>query len=148
MNTFTLEIWYDEGNKCTFYTIKWDTEDEEDILSETDSFFEKYTIESHPFKSQAYELFTLITKSIGDKYGAIDDFFDRVENKAQALPPKPKQRLEEIYRLGINFPLRLFCYRVSKEIVILLTVALRMQLCSGQQFELPFPTSTNICKKN
>ncbi len=38
---------------------------------------------------------------------------------AHALPPKPKLWVEEIKDIGINFPLRLFCYRVSEQIVIL-----------------------------
>ena len=69
--------------------------------------------------SCSFHLFRLITESIGNRYGATDDFFDRIVNRAQELPPKPKQWIEEIKDLGINFPLRLFCYRVTKNIVIL-----------------------------
>lgn len=64
-------------------------------------------------------MFRLITESIGNRYGATNDFFDRIVNRAQELPPKPKQWVEEIKDLGINFPLRLFCYRVTENIVIL-----------------------------
>lgn len=118
MNTFAVEIWYDEGNICTFYTVKKIT-DNDNISSETDIFFDMYTIPEHPLEEQALQLLRLITESIGNKYGATDDFFDRAENNAQALPPKPKLRVEEIKDLGINFPLRLFCYRVTEHIVIL-----------------------------
>lgn len=118
MNTFALEIWYDEGNICTFYTVRFISE-EDDTPSETDKFFDKYAVPEHQFEDEAFQLFRLITESIGNKYGAIDDFFDRIENKAQALPPKPKERLEEIKELGKNFPLRLYCYRLTKQIVIL-----------------------------
>ena len=38
MNIFALEIWDDEGAKCTFYTVKQDGEES----NETDLFFEKY----------------------------------------------------------------------------------------------------------
>ncbi len=117
MNTFALEIWYDEGNICTFYSVRWDTIN--DGLSETDKFFDQYAIPEHPFQDEAMQLFRLITESIGNKYGAIDDFFNRSENKAQALPPKNKGRVEEIKEFGINFPLRLFCYRITEQIVIL-----------------------------
>jgi len=118
MNTFALEIWYDEGAVCSFYTVRCNPDDD-DALSETDRFFETYAVPEHPLEDKALQMFRLITESIGNKYGATDDFFDRVENKAQALPPKPKQWLEEVKDLGINFPLRLYCYRVSEHIVVL-----------------------------
>ena len=117
MNTFAIEIWYDEGISCTFYTVKWVTDD--DMSSETDSFFDTYAASEYPHEEKALQLFRLITESIGNKYGATDDFFDRIVNRAQELPPKPKQWVEEIKDLGINFPLRLFCYRVTDQIVIL-----------------------------
>lgn len=118
MNTFALEIWYDEGSICTFYTVRWVTDDD-DTASETDSFFKNYARPEHPHEEKALQLFRLITESIGNRYGATDDFFDRTVNKAQELPPKPKQRVEEIKDLGINFPLRLFCYRVTDQVVVL-----------------------------
>lgn len=118
MNTFVLEIWYDEGSICTFYTVRWVT-DNDDAASETDRFFDTYAVPEHPLEEKAMQLFRLITESIGNRYGATDDFFDRIVNKAQELPPKPKRWVEEIKDLGINFPLRLFCYRVTENIVIL-----------------------------
>ncbi len=118
MNTLALEIWYDEGSICTFYTVSWLTNDD-DAPSETDKFFDTYAVQEHPLEEKVMQLFRLITESIGNKYGATNDFFDRAENKAQALPPKPKRWVEEIKELGINFPLRLFCYRVTEKIVIL-----------------------------
>jgi len=42
MNIFALEVFDDEGEQCTFYTVRWD----ESSISETDKFFEKY--ESDP----------------------------------------------------------------------------------------------------
>lgn len=118
MNIFALEIWYDEGSSCTFYSVRWVTEDY-DAVSETDRFFDTYAIPDHPLEEKALQLFRLITESIGNRYGATDDFFDRIVNRAQELPPKPKQWVEEIKDLGINFPLRLFCLRVTEQIVIL-----------------------------
>lgn len=73
----------------------------------------------HSLEEQAMQLFRLITESVGNRYGATADFFDRIESKALALPPKPKRSVEEIKDLGINFPLRLFCYRITEKIVIL-----------------------------
>ena len=118
MNIFTLEIWYDEGSICTFYTV-YKGDNIEDIESETDSFFNKYTETGNEFEEKAFQLFRLITESIGNRYGAIDVFFDRIEDNAQALPPKPKFGVDEIKDLGINFPLRLYCYRITEKIVIL-----------------------------
>lgn len=118
MNTFAIEIWYDEGSICTFYTVRWVTDDD-DAASETDRFFDTYAVPEHPLEEKALQLFRLITESIGNRYGATNDFFDRIVNRAQELPPKPKQWVEEIKDLGINFPLRLFCYRLSENIVIL-----------------------------
>lgn len=117
MNIFALEIWYDEGGICTFYTVRFINDD--DSQSETDQFFDRYAVPGNRFEREGYELFYLITESIGNKYGATDDFFDRLENKAQALPPKPKKWVEEIKELGVNFPLRLYCYRISGQLVIL-----------------------------
>lgn len=118
MNIFALEIWYDEGSICTFYSVKWITANNH-TSSETDKFFDKYAMPGHQLEDQALQLFRLVTESIGNKYGATDDFFDRAENSAQALPPKPKKWVEEIKELGSNFPLRLYCYRLTEQIVIL-----------------------------
>lgn len=118
MNIFALEIWYDEGSICTFYTVRWVTDDD-DVASETDRFFDTYAVPEHALQEKALQLFRLITESIGNRYGAIDDFFDRTVNRAQELPPKRKQWVEEIKDLGVNFPLRLFCCRVTENIVIL-----------------------------
>lgn len=125
MNNFVLDIWFDEGSKCTLYSVKNGLPEVEegghvvkaDFLA--DAFFERYTEEGNPFRDQALQLFRLVTESIANRYGATDDFFDRVENRAYALPPKPKQRVEEIRALGRSFPLRLYAYRVSVQIVIL-----------------------------
>lgn len=117
MNTFALELWYDEGEICTFYTVRLNID--EDSYSETDKFFDKYAVPDCQFENEGYELFRLITQSIANKYGATNDFFDRSENNAHALPPKPKKWVEEINQLGFRFPLRLYCFRVTEQIVIL-----------------------------
>ena len=115
MNSFDLEIWDDEGGKCTFYTVyKADA-----THSETDKFFTRYEESTHAFHDDANLLLRFILTNIGDKYGAIDAFFDRQENKAVALPPKPKKWIPEIEEIGPNFPLRLYCFRISSSIVVL-----------------------------
>ncbi|MGZ5304763.1 MAG: hypothetical protein ACXWDO_11665 [Bacteroidia bacterium] len=95
--------------------MRWDEATE----SETDKFFDRFDDEESEFYEPANILLRLITHNIGNKYGAIDDFFDRNKNKAQALPPKPKKSVPEIEEIGINFPLRLYCYRISESLVVL-----------------------------
>lgn len=124
MHKFVLKLWYDEGSACTFYTISWLAGSDEEP-SETDKFFDLYAVPAGPYYDEAMQLFRLIVESIGNKYGATNDFFDRLENNAQALPPKPKQRVEEIKNLGFNFPLRLFCYFISEKVVVLLNGGLK-----------------------
>lgn len=123
MNIFAVEIWYDEGELCNFYTVRWENGE----VSETDHFFEKYENEENPNYDSASILLRLITHSIGEVYGAIDAFFDRTKNSAQSLPPKPKKWIPEIQELGIHFPLRLYCYRVSESIVVLFNGGIKDQ---------------------
>ena len=115
MNTFALEIWDDECSKCIYYTVRWEYEE----INETDKFFTKYGDSKSTYLEHAQIILRLITHSIGEKYRAIDDFFDRNKNNAQALPPKPKQRIPEIEEIGIHFPLRLYCLRLQGNAVIL-----------------------------
>lgn len=79
MNTFALEIFDDQGQVCTFYTVRR----EDAALSETDKFFVKYENDS-TFQRPLQELAKFISIKIGDEMGALEDFF-RFENAAQAL---------------------------------------------------------------
>lgn len=113
MNIFALEIFDDQGQVCTFYTVRW--EDAE--LSETDKFFVKYENDS-TFQRPMQELAKFISKKIGDEMGALEDFF-RFENAAQALPPSGRHKVEDLYINFGNFPLRLYCLRISETLVVL-----------------------------
>ena len=116
MNNFALEILDDEGTRCTFYTVKLEGLTD----NETDRFFDRFTEDQeNEHYDAALELYQLISDPIKNKYGATNDFINRHEARAQALPPKPNERLEEIAVLGSNFPLRLFCYRINEKILIL-----------------------------
>lgn len=144
MNTFVVEKWYDEGECCSFYTVRW----ADNSHSETDRFFLNHEKATQPYSNEAYELLHLITQCIGNTYGATDDFFDRTENQAQALPPMPKRSVPEILRLGKRFPLRLYCFRISESIVVLFNGGikshqtsqgskdLRLKFYEAQQFAL------------
>lgn len=119
MNTFVLELWDDEGSACTFYTVRKIDQDGEAPLNETDKFFKKFLDNGGKLEDAARILLKFLTEIIGEKYGATDAFYDRHERAAHAFPPKPKEKPVEIKRLGKNFPLRLYCLRMSPQIVIL-----------------------------
>ncbi|WP_338765786.1 hypothetical protein WAF17_02400 [Bernardetia sp. ABR2-2B] len=114
MNTFALEIFDDEGKKCTFYTVRWD-----DIeVSETEKFFSKFRQDAD-LKPSLLNLAKFIEIVIGDEKGAIEAYF-RFENTADGLPPSKKFRIEkQTINFGNRFPLRLYCLRLSDELVIL-----------------------------
>jgi hypothetical protein len=81
VNTFALEVWDDEAQKCTFYTVRW----EDAVQNETDKFFNKY--DSIPeFKTSTQELLSFVLDSIGEDHGAVDALFNRFENEVVGLP--------------------------------------------------------------
>lgn len=113
MNTFALEIFDDQGQVCTFFTVRW----EEAAFSETDKFFQKFR-DDEQLKHSLRELASFLEVVIGDEYGALPDFF-RFENNAQAIPPSGTYKVEDLYINFGNFPLRLYCLRISETLVVL-----------------------------
>lgn len=114
MNTFALEIFDDEGEKCTFYTVRWDDID----ISETEKFFTKFS-QDELLKPSLINLARFINLVIGNEKGALEAYF-RFEKIADGLPPAKKFRLEkQTINFGSSFPLRLYCLRWSDELVIL-----------------------------
>ena len=89
MNTFALEIFDDQGQVCTFYTVRW----EDATLSETDKFFQKFRY-NEQLKNSLRELASFLEVVIGDKHGALEYFF-RFENAAQALPPSGTYKVQD-----------------------------------------------------
>ncbi len=113
MNRFVLEIFDDHGKMCTFYTVRW--EDAE--LSETEKFFQKFrndVILNRPL----LELAIFLEEVIGAELGALNEFF-RFENLAHALPPSGNFKVADVYISYGNFPLRLYCLRISETLVVL-----------------------------
>jgi hypothetical protein len=55
---------------------------------------------------------------IGNKYGAKAYFF-RFENRAGTLPPSGRYQVDKLTLNYKNFPLRLYCLRISESLVIL-----------------------------
>ena len=113
MNTFELEIFDDEGSVCTFYTVK----QEDSGLSETDKFIKKFRNNSE-LKGPLQDLLSFLIHVIGNGNGAISDYF-RFENTAQALPPGGDYIINELAINFSGFPLRLYCLRISYNLVIL-----------------------------
>lgn len=114
MNTFALTIWDNETEYVTYYSVNWEGTEK----SEAEKFFEKYY--SHPdYWTSIQELLSLLINSIGNEHGAKDVFFSRHANKASELPPKGTIIVDSIKFDYYGFPLRLFCLRISDNIVIL-----------------------------
>ena len=113
MNIFAIETFDDTGTHCTLYTVRWDDCE----TSETDKFFLKF--EDHEeFGESLMEMATFLNMVIANEYGALDDFF-RFENAAQALPPKGKYQIGELHVNFFNFPLRLYCFKITENLLIL-----------------------------
>lgn len=115
MNTFALEIFDDTGSQCTFYTVRWDYPYSE--TTETDKFFEKF--ENDPkLERPLMELAQFLTIVIANEYGASNDFF-KFEKEAQGLPPSGRYKVEEVTINYANFPLRLYCLKITNHLVVL-----------------------------
>jgi len=114
VNIFELEIWDDEAQKCTFYTVREDGAQN----TETDTFFKKYNSDKM-YKQSAQELLSFVLLAIGDRHGAIDELFNRNENEVEGLPSKGKINISELDYHYPNFPLRLYALRINEKIVVL-----------------------------
>lgn len=118
MNTFVVEVFLSLP-KVTFYTVRWDEQNE----SETDRFLFKYNGKPQQ-KSQLQDLVNLINE-IGEHRGAKQIYFDRSANEASELPPKRPITIDnEIVHFQLN-QLRLFCNRISDQIVVLFNGGLK-----------------------
>jgi hypothetical protein len=114
VSSFAIEVWNDEADKVTFYSVRW--EDAEH--SEMDKFLLR--IGSIPeFEDALQQLVQLITEVIGNNHGAHEAFFNRFENRVTALPPRGNIKISEIELDYRGFPLRLYCLALSEEAVIL-----------------------------
>jgi hypothetical protein len=110
MNSFELMIFDSLGKKCTLYSVRW----QDSELNETDKFFLRLQ-ENEKLNKPLTDL-ALLLEYISDEKGALDDFF-RFENQAQALPSN--RALSEIEIKTKNFPLRLYCLKLTDSLLIL-----------------------------
>lgn len=113
MNSFTVKIWDDEGQRCTLYTVQKEGSND----SETDKFFLKAK-KNEKLKRNFQELATFLTDIIGEQDGALPIYF-REEQQAHALPPKKSIVKNSITFFHLNYPLRLYCLRISNTILVL-----------------------------
>jgi hypothetical protein len=133
MNSFALEIWDDESTLVTFYTVR----NEKSAISETEKFFRRYH-KDPLFVEAVQKLVSLLLDVMGEEQGAHPAFFQRVENRAEALPPS-KAKVHDISFLYPEFPLRLFCYRKSEKLVILFNGAPKTAPSNQQSEDLVVP---------
>ena len=99
--------------KVTYYTIRL----EEDTHSETEKFILRFEADAQ--YQQDLENILALLVILGNEKGAKSRFF-RDESAAQALPPEIREALRENWVQLIDAGLRLFCLRMTDEVVILL----------------------------
>ena len=87
MNTFVKIEAFIRLEKVAFYSIRFEIDEEPDELLETDKFFRDYGNPSHDFYDEFATIFAII-KAIGARGATERAFFNRVEERAYALPPK------------------------------------------------------------
>lgn len=142
MNIFELEIFNDEGSRCTFYTVKW----QDAHHSETDKFFIKYR-NDEKLKRSLQELAKFLEIVIGEENGALKDFF-RPENYAEALPPSGTYRVDEVTINYGQFPLRLYCLRISDSLVVLFNGGEKTsQTAQGGKTSMAFQEANQFAKR-
>ncbi|MEO0043970.1 MAG: hypothetical protein RL329_3418 [Bacteroidota bacterium] len=116
-----LEV-FEQFRQVTFYTLRDETQE----YSETDRFIERFSNDEQ-YKEDYYQIATLI-EEIGDTHGAKDIFFSRHEAHATALPPNRSLVLNGLEILFMHNSLRLYCLKISKNIVILFNGGVKTSL--------------------
>ncbi|GGI58484.1 hypothetical protein [Winogradskyella haliclonae] len=117
---FVLEKFSDEEEKVAFYTVR---SDEESEFSETEDFLIR--MRQSDYVQQFHELMEFTFEIIGNQTGAHEDWFNRFERVAEALPPKKDWKTkQQAHTNEINFDIfnnkvRLYCLRLSDSVVVL-----------------------------
>jgi hypothetical protein len=112
VNNFVIELWDDECEACTFYTVKYDDAEN----SETAKFYDKFE-NSEEFEDALNELTEYWVGVIGT-HGALDELL-RPEDKAHAIPQSGEHQVDEVTISYSQFPLRLYCLKINESILIL-----------------------------
>lgn len=112
MNTFVIEDFV-TYRRVTYYTVRKD----ESEMSETDKFISKYRTNAE-LRGDLDEIVKLI-EDIGRFRGAKDMYFRRHAGAAVELPPLGKFEIDSVEISYFDNRLRLFCIKISENIVIL-----------------------------
>lgn len=113
MNSFILEIFDDEFPFVTYYTVRWENSETQNI-KETDKFVTRFS--THDEYKEDYDEIAALLELMGNEECALPIFFTRHEDEANALPPSFVNGLSLKY--GDNC-LRLYCTRINDHIVVL-----------------------------
>ncbi len=110
-------IHLDKREKTNFYSVVIDDSDD----TEFEKFINKFTDSDYEY--ELHLILAILKNVVGDKKGARNNFF-RPEREAHALPSISVLKTIEIISDDNsdptkNFPLRLYCLRISEEILIL-----------------------------
>lgn len=109
VNSFVTIQLFASFDRVNYYTFKVDGQES----SEAEKFFD--TFADNPDVEDDLNILATWMKEIGNRRGAYARYF-RCENKADALPPPRKYMTD----LGSDFcRLRLYCFRLTDEIVII-----------------------------
>lgn len=84
------------------------------------------------------ELGSLIHDSIGNDHGAVDAFFNRLEDNVTGLPPHGKVTVNEIKFHYRQFPLQLYALRISdrEDLVVLFNGGIKSSQSNRDSIDL------------
>ena len=121
MNNFATIIEVRTLPKVTYYTVKLTLSGIENMETEFKQFISNLksnsSVGSHYNDLQAW-----LTQRIGYDKGAVESYF-RIEKKATALPP----RYSNVLVGNKKNPIRLYCFRVNKNIVVLFNGGIKIE---------------------
>lgn len=139
-----LEI-FEEHERCTFYTVRKIEDDDEELPSETQRFFEKFYTDEK-YKQCVQEIVALLDY-IGEERGANIHLF-RPEGKADGIPKNEKKSCRYLDLNFADFPLRLYCYRISDEILILFNGGIKdADTAQDSKASMSFYESQQFCDR-
>ena len=115
MNIFATIETAIEYKKVTYYTVRFENNDN----SEFEKFILKHQTDA-TIHNEFQDLLSLI-EALGEEIGAKPRYFSRKEKRAEALPPQQSalSRNERKLIVKQQHNLRLYCMRISDEIVFL-----------------------------
>jgi hypothetical protein len=127
--------------KLTFYSVRI----EDESYSEVEKFILRFQ-QDDKHKDELENILALL-KIMGNEKGALPIFF-RDESQAQALPPERYVAIKQNMLHFIDADLRLFCLRLSNEIVVLFNGGIKESQKTQDSPDLfpKFRLAQRICK--